>query len=389
MDVPARRKKFSRTCRYHDNWTVTVGHVTATPERQSAPSSAGDRTDGDTLGWAERSAFGTIRGMPWWGAVVLATLLTALGTLLDVLVWNEPGILFTASYVVGCLLAIALVRRRSLFGPMVQPPLVLAIAMPVVVLTLGAGVPDSGGTTATVLAVATPLIKGFPVMAITTCVVLGVGLLRMFRLERASPRGSAENSEATTKRASPRPPAAADRPSGGRPRPGKPSDGGKKRPPEAAPRQRPPGKGTGPRPPAKDSEPEQRAAGRPQRRGDTGRNPAPGRPRRDAKAGNAAGGKGAPRERTTNERPPEEQSPGKQGGRPRGQARGEQPPPGRQPRGGQPPGRTGGEGRPGRGEPPGRGSGPRQAPPGRATPPDRQPGGEPPRRPRRPRRDDG
>lgn len=413
--VSSGEAEFGRTSRGGPRWTVTVRRVTATPERNIAASS-----DRGAVEWAARSTFGT-RGLPWWGSVVLAVLLTAAGTLADTLIWSEPGILFTASYVVGCLLAVALVRRASLFGPMVQPPLVLALAMPLVVVAVGAGVPDGAGTTATVLAIVSPLISGFPAMAITTALVLGVGFARMYWLERATAREDSQQAhpDATTKQAAPKErkrPRSGDRGSGEKTSQRK-KDGGAS--------QRPAGSGSGPRPSRGGAEREQRAAGRP------GRDAAPGRGKRPAEStGNAARGESgrAPgRQRPAQDQKPapgrpggtgKQAPPGKQGGAGRQAAPGKQGSPGKQgapgkqaapgkqgarPRsqgpagpardGGQRGGGQGGQpGRPDRGDrpaPPGRG-GPRQAPPGRGNkPPQRQPGGEPPKgQPRRPRRDD-
>ena len=47
---------------------------------------------------------------------------------------------FTVCYLTGCVLATAWVRRSGLFWPMVAPPLLMAVAVPVVVLV--AGTPD-------------------------------------------------------------------------------------------------------------------------------------------------------------------------------------------------------------------------------------------------------
>jgi hypothetical protein len=85
---------------------------------------------------------------------------------------------FQACYFLGCLIAIAAVERRGLFAPTVQPPLILAVTVPGVILLAG-GAPASGGLTAKALAVGTPLINGFPTMALTTGVTLAVGLLRL------------------------------------------------------------------------------------------------------------------------------------------------------------------------------------------------------------------
>lgn len=381
--------------------------VTATPERNIAAGS-----DRATVEWAARSAFGT-RGIPWWGSVLLAVLLTAAGTLADSLIWSEPGILFTACYVVGCLLAVALVRRSSLFGPMVQPPLVLAVVMPLVVLVVGAGVSQSAGTTAVALSVASPLINGFPAMAATTALVLAVGFARMYLLERAQPRGRAERDGA--EQAPPEAPTKKTTPKDGKQRSGDKKSGTKaterkkggaaKRPPEDGPRKRP--AGTGSRPARTGSDGEQRSTSAQGRGGKSGRDPAPER-------GRPADGRGEPPRAPGRQRPAQDQkpaagrqnAPGKPGPSGRQGAPGKQAPPGKQgapgkqgpqprPQGpggpagqrGGPQGQPGKPGKPERGDrpaPPGRG-GQRQTPPGRGKPPQRQPGGEPPQR--RPRRD--
>jgi hypothetical protein len=293
--------------------------VTATRERESASSPY----DLGEPAWSERSAFGTTRGVPWWAAVLLAGVPTMIGTLLDIVLWTKPGLFFTACYFVGCVLGVLLVKRQSLYGPMVQPPLVAGIAMPIVVLISGSGGGTSGAAKA--FSVVSPLITGFPAMGITTVVVLAIGLVRMFVLQRADDEDA--DADAINRKPAPKPQAAQ---AGGRP---KPAVGN--RPPEAG----------------------ERAAGRPAR-GEAGR------PRPGAQPGRATD---------------------RQGGRARGQAsgnaRGGQ---GSTPQRGDrsvPPGRDGGQrgGRQQRQTPPGRGGKP---------PERRQGGGEPPRRPRRPPRED-
>ncbi|MFB9432386.1 DUF6542 domain-containing protein, partial [Streptoalloteichus tenebrarius] len=135
----------------------------------------------------ERSVFGNSRGLPWWGAVLLALCLTTVGVFVDMERSNSLGMVFKGAYFVGCLLAVCWVRRRALFGPMVQPPLVLAVTVPVVVL-VGSGAPSVGGRSAKFLAIGAPLINGFPTMAVTTGLTLGIGLLRVLR-QRTRPAG--------------------------------------------------------------------------------------------------------------------------------------------------------------------------------------------------------
>ncbi|MFR9801706.1 DUF6542 domain-containing protein [Pseudonocardia sp. RS010] len=136
-------------------------------------------------GWpvTERSALATVLGIPPLAAVALAAVLTALGVFVDVLRIGTLGVVFGITYVVGCVLAVGWVRRRNLFGPMVQPPLLVAVTVPTVVLLVGNTGP---GLTETVLMVGAPLVNGFPIMAVTTGLTLLIGLLRLI-VQRTGP----------------------------------------------------------------------------------------------------------------------------------------------------------------------------------------------------------
>lgn len=117
-------------------------------------------------------------GLPGWAAVLCALGFTALGVFADLERLNRLGLMFQVCYFLGCLVAVVVVQRRALFAPMVQPPLILALAVPGVVLVIGSP-PQGEGMVATALALGTPLINGFPTMAITTAVTMAVGFLRM------------------------------------------------------------------------------------------------------------------------------------------------------------------------------------------------------------------
>jgi hypothetical protein len=191
--------------------------------------------------------------VPLWGAVLLAAVPTAIGTVLDILIWAQPDMLFKACFFVGCVLAVLLVKRRSVFGPMVQPPLVLTIVMPLLVLITGNGVTSGAGVTAKALAVARPLISSFPIMAGATLVALGIGLVRMFVTQKALPSAEIADSDAATKK---------------RRRPAAPA---RKKPTEDAKKRRPEERGKQPR---------SDGTARPQRaQTEGGRAQAPGRPR--------------------------------------------------------------------------------------------------------------
>lgn len=132
---------------------------------------------------AERSVLPSVRGIRWWYCVLVALVATAVGTTIDVLDLGTVGIAFLIAYPLGSLLAAAAARRDELFVPMVQPPLVVALVVPAVVAATGS-LPSSGGL-ASVLAVAGPLISGFPAMAVTTTACLALGGARI-ALQRAA-----------------------------------------------------------------------------------------------------------------------------------------------------------------------------------------------------------
>jgi len=97
---------------------------------------------------------------------------------------------------------------------MVQPPLILALAVPGVVM-MGGGA-TGAGLTAKALAVGTPLINGFPTMAITTGVTVTIGCVRLLRQRPpASSRQPADQRPSVPQRSvSPRSPARRSPPSG-------------------------------------------------------------------------------------------------------------------------------------------------------------------------------
>ena len=154
----------------------------------SAPPAS--RTPQRPLGqWpiGERSLLTTVLGIPPLAAVGLAFGFTALGVFVDLQRIGTVGGVFQVLYFTGCALAIGWVRRRNLFAPIVQPPLLLAVAVPAIVL-LG---DDSGGGS-TLLTVGAPLVNSFPTMAVTSGFVLALGLFRLFvQRERRAPRADA------------------------------------------------------------------------------------------------------------------------------------------------------------------------------------------------------
>lgn len=158
-------------------------------------------SDGPGFPMRERSAIATVLGLPPLAAFALGAGGTVLGVLIDLLRIGTVGGVFTAFYFVGCVLAVAWVRRRNLFGPMVQPPLLLAVAVPAVVLLAAPPRPGSG-ITEQLIAVGAPLINAFPTMATTTAVVVAGGALRIL-LQPLGPRGSGASSRLRAARSRP------------------------------------------------------------------------------------------------------------------------------------------------------------------------------------------
>ncbi|ROP38460.1 DUF6542 domain-containing protein [Saccharothrix texasensis] len=128
--------------------------------------------------WNDRAMFGSFRGLPWWAAVLIAFVVAIVGTFVDVnSAAKTVGWVFAVTFFVGCVGAVVFVERRSMFGPIVQPPLVLAIVVPILVVVTQ-GMP-SGGLAAMGLALGKPLIDGFPAMAITTACTVIIGIVRV------------------------------------------------------------------------------------------------------------------------------------------------------------------------------------------------------------------
>lgn len=127
---------------------------------------------------ADRSVLSTVLGVPPVAAVGLAAALTALGVFVDLVRIGSLGAVFTLCHIAGCLLAVAWVRRSGLFGPMVAPPLLVAVAVPVVVL-LAASPKPGAGIAERLLVIGAPLVNAFPIMAWAAGLTLAIGAARL------------------------------------------------------------------------------------------------------------------------------------------------------------------------------------------------------------------
>jgi hypothetical protein len=168
----------ARTSRPADGDAPTKARRSSTVTEKPASKSERERGTGGRWPMADRSALPTVLGVPPIAAVGIAAALTAIGVLVDLTRIGNLSTVFTVCHISGCVLAVIWVRRNGLFGPMVQPPLLVAAAVPVVVLMAGNPRPGQG-VAEQLLVIGAPLVNAFPVMAWTTGTVLVLGLLRI------------------------------------------------------------------------------------------------------------------------------------------------------------------------------------------------------------------
>lgn len=129
-----------------------------------------------------RSALPGKRGVSAWAAVALAVALSAVGFLADWARYGDLAGIFSALYFVGCVGAIVMVRQRSLFAAMVQPPLILFFGVPLCYFLMT--MDDDAGLRSRVIEMVIPLVTRFPLMLLTSAVVVVVGGFRLLTSAR-------------------------------------------------------------------------------------------------------------------------------------------------------------------------------------------------------------
>lgn len=133
-----------------------------------------------------RSAHPGITGVPWWGAILIAVAACTAGFAIDA--GSGGGALtsvFSVLYVMGCLTAVLAVRRNGLFTAVIQPPLLLFVAVPGAYFLMHSS--EIKGIKDLLINCGYPLIERFPLMFFTSAAVLVVGIAR--RYLGASPTG--------------------------------------------------------------------------------------------------------------------------------------------------------------------------------------------------------
>ena len=111
--------------------------------------------------------------------MLLAVTLTAVGFAYDAGSGDkELGMVFAATYVLGCIFAVLAVRQSGIFTAVIQPPLILFVAVPTAYFLFHGG--QLGGIKDLAINCGYPLIERFPLMFFTSAAVLLIGLGRWY-----------------------------------------------------------------------------------------------------------------------------------------------------------------------------------------------------------------
>ncbi|MBU9766370.1 hypothetical protein FR943_21315 [Mycobacterium sp. TNTM28] len=118
-------------------------------------------------------------GVPWWGAVLLAITATAIGFAFDAGSGDrELSAVFAVCYALGCLSAVLAVQHIGLFTAVIQPPLLLFVAVPGSYFLFHGG--QLEGVKDLAINCGYPLIERFPLMLFISAAVLLIGLGRWY-----------------------------------------------------------------------------------------------------------------------------------------------------------------------------------------------------------------
>ena len=91
---------------------------------------------------------------------------------------KELGMVFAATYVLGCIFAALAVRQSGIFTAVIQPPLILFAAVPTAYFLFHGG--QLGGIKDLAINCGYPLIERFPLMFFTSAAVLLIGMGRWY-----------------------------------------------------------------------------------------------------------------------------------------------------------------------------------------------------------------
>ena len=127
----------------------------------------------------ERSAFRNLRGVPAKAAVLIAVTATLLGFAIETGSDNHDlGTVFAVFYAIGCFAAVLLVRHSGIFTTVIQPPLILFVAVPTAYFFMHGSA--FAGLKDILISCGYPLIERFPLMMLTSAGVLLIGMARWY-----------------------------------------------------------------------------------------------------------------------------------------------------------------------------------------------------------------
>lgn len=145
-----------------------------------------------------RSAHPNFPGVPWWGAVVIAVTATTIGFAFDAGSGNkELTSVFGALYFIGCVAAVLAVRQNSVFTAVVQPPLLLFVAVPSAYYLFNSS--SINGLKDILINCGYPLIERFLLMLTTSVAVLVIGAARWYFGSHAAPEADEDTPDASGK----------------------------------------------------------------------------------------------------------------------------------------------------------------------------------------------
>src|SRR4029077_13031553 len=91
---------------------------------------------------------------------------------------TERSMLCAAAYALGCILAVLAVRQSGIFTAVIQPPLILFVAVPTAYFLFHGA--QLTGIKDTLINFGYPLIERFPLMFFTSAAVLLIGMGRWY-----------------------------------------------------------------------------------------------------------------------------------------------------------------------------------------------------------------
>lgn len=142
---------------------------------------------------ADASVLLTVRGVPSWGAILIALILGIIGIVIDGAMSSSTiGWGFSICFTIGVALAVLAVRRGSIFTGMVQAPILMAFLVFVAYRLF-----TSDSTINSLI----PIVNNFPTMAVATGVGLILGLVRIIAQPVRRSRGAAPSAGRAAARA--------------------------------------------------------------------------------------------------------------------------------------------------------------------------------------------